>query len=188
MNLDKENFSPEDQYGEPDPEAQEAGAENTSSNCFSSLDLAARGWVALDIPTGVMVPEELPPTMTVRSPLGARYFIYDAGKGRRVDCDIYDADLNITAVETAVIVPPSPGYVLENDCEPVPLPASRCAKAVRRGGGGAARAESAEPFRRPECDRRRGFALDHLLGCRASAPSHPWRGLCGLHDRRDWLA
>ena len=40
MNLDKENFSPEDHYGEPDPEAQEAGAEKSSAG-GTGADLTA---------------------------------------------------------------------------------------------------------------------------------------------------
>ena len=45
-----------------------------------------------------------------------------APAGAEPDCDIYDTDANITVPATHVIIPPSPGYVLENDCEPVPLP------------------------------------------------------------------
>jgi hypothetical protein len=45
-----------------------------------------------------------------------------ASAGAEPDCDIYDTDANITVPATHVIIPPSPGYVLENDCEPVPLP------------------------------------------------------------------
>jgi hypothetical protein len=88
------------------------------------LRFADKGWVVLDIPAGVPVPQELPPTRTVRTPSGGRqlYYIAPAGVGAEPDCDIYDTVANITVPATHVIIPPSPGYVFENDCEPVPLP------------------------------------------------------------------
>ena len=88
------------------------------------LPFADQGWVVLDVPAGVPVPQELPPTRTVRTPSGGRqlYYIAPAGAGAEPDCDIYDTDANITVPATHVIIPPSPGYVFENDCEPVPLP------------------------------------------------------------------
>ena len=95
-------------------------------------------------------PQELPPTRTVRTPSGGRQLYYIAPAGAEPDCDIYDADANITVPATHVIIPPSPGYVFENDCEPVSLPlgcarlyadantedlAERPAKAHTRFGG-----------------------------------------------------
>ena len=83
---------------------------------------ADKGWVVLDVPAGVPIPQELPPTRTVRTPSGGRQLYYIAPASAEPDCDIYDAVANITVPATHVIIPPSPGYVFENDGEPVPLP------------------------------------------------------------------
>jgi AAA domain/Bifunctional DNA primase/polymerase, N-terminal len=86
------------------------------------LRFADKGWVVLDVPAGVPIPQELPPTRTVRTPSGGRQLYYIAPAGAEPDCDIYDTDTNITVPATHVVIPPSPGYVFEDDREPVPLP------------------------------------------------------------------
>jgi hypothetical protein len=103
-----------------------SGAE--AASYLLGLRFAERGWVVLDVPAGVPIPPELPPTRTVRTPSGGRQLYYVAPSRAEPDCDVYDTDANITVPATHVITPPSPGYTFENDCEPVRLPV----EAVRR--------------------------------------------------------